>query len=397
MMHGCSREDGSIVAPQGYALECLDVKTTMNITTSILCSTWAFKLVVGGNKSAAVADAFIPRHEKISNRSTTLCGNTEELVLQVSQHESAQDMWSALKTRFVGADRVREARLQTLQSEFEALKMSNGETINEFAAKLSRLASKSNSLGSTINNRTLVKKLLGSVPDKFIAIVASIEQFANLSVMSFQEAIGRLKAFEERTRPKDQVPKEINCCSPTKTGRPRKGKRAQKDLAGVAAGPPLGVEYEVGEQEAGIKISLKRFETRDKNCWFLVNGAGNHMTGNQELFAELDQGMVGRVRFGDGSCVDIKGNGKIVLECKTGEQRVLANVYFIPTLKSNIISLGQMTEIGYEIKMKHEFIWVKEEDGTLLMNVPRSLNRLYKILLKAVNPMCLLANCANRA
>ncbi|KAD6453503.1 hypothetical protein E3N88_08208 [Mikania micrantha] len=48
------------------------------------------------------------------------------------------------------------------------------------------------------------KKLLGSVPDRFIAIVALVEQFADLSFMSFQEAIGRLKAFEERIKPKDE-------------------------------------------------------------------------------------------------------------------------------------------------------------------------------------------------
>ncbi|PWA39644.1 zinc finger, CCHC-type [Artemisia annua] len=45
-----------------------------------------------------------------------------------------------------------------------------------------------------------VRKLLGSVPEKFIQIVAAIEQFADLNKMSFQEAVGRLKAFEERTK-----------------------------------------------------------------------------------------------------------------------------------------------------------------------------------------------------
>ncbi|KAD4179466.1 hypothetical protein E3N88_28057 [Mikania micrantha] len=34
------------------------------------------------------------------------------------------------------------------------------------------------------------------------------------------------------------------------------------------------------------------------------------MTGNMEMFAKLDKGVIGKARFGDGSCVDIKGNIK---------------------------------------------------------------------------------------
>nr|GEU38648.1 zinc finger, CCHC-type [Tanacetum cinerariifolium] len=39
-----------------------------------------------------------------------------------------------------------------------------------------------------------------SVPEKFIQIVAAIKQFADLNTMPFQEAVGRLKAFEECTK-----------------------------------------------------------------------------------------------------------------------------------------------------------------------------------------------------
>ena len=38
------------------------------------------------------------------------------------------------------------------------------------------------------------------MPAKFIQIVAAIEQFADLNAMSFKEAVGRLKAYEERIK-----------------------------------------------------------------------------------------------------------------------------------------------------------------------------------------------------
>ena len=109
----------------------------------------------------------------------------EELVFQVSQFNTAKEIWEALKTRYVGVDRVREARLQTLETEFESLKMKVNESVDDFAARLGKIVTEVNSLGTVYEDKKLVKKLLASVPDRYVAIVASIEQFTDLNIMSF--------------------------------------------------------------------------------------------------------------------------------------------------------------------------------------------------------------------
>jgi hypothetical protein len=43
--------------------------------------------------------------------------------------------------------------------------------------------------------------------------------------------------------------------------------------------------------------------------WIFNTGASNHMTGARDAFSNLDAGVVGTVRFGDGSIVQIKGCG----------------------------------------------------------------------------------------
>lgn len=67
------------------------------------------------------------------------------------------------------------------------------------------------------------------------------------------------------------------------------------------------------------------------------------MTENLSFFSKLDKRVRGKVKFGDDSHIDIEGKGSIVFITRNGEQKVLSNVYFIPDLKSNIISLGQAT------------------------------------------------------
>lgn len=81
----------------------------------------------------------------------------------------------------------------------------------------------------------------------------------------------------------------------------------------------------------------------------------------------------------------------VTLEGKGGEQRVLEDVYYIPSLRNNIISLGQLDESGNKIAIQHGILWMFEQDGTLLMKVPRAPNRVNKINLKNVSPVCLFA------
>ena len=78
----------------------------------------------------------------------------------------------------------------------------------------------------------------------------------------------------------------------------------------------------------------------ETNIWYLDNRASNHMTGDRTKFKELDEKLIGNVKFGDGSIESIQVKGSTMFQCKNGDQRLLTKVYYIPNLKSNIISLG---------------------------------------------------------
>jgi hypothetical protein len=77
-------------------------------------------------------------------------------------------------------------------------------------------------------------------------------------------------------------------------------------------------------------------------------GATNHMTGCRSTFSDLDRNIHGTVRFGDGSVVQIEGMGTILFNYKDGEHRASIGVYYIPRLNTNIISVGQLDEIGFQ-------------------------------------------------
>lgn len=135
----------------------------------------------------------------------------------------------------------------------------------------------------------------------------------------------------------------------------------------------------------------------NSNLWYLDNGASNHMRGQLSKFRDFDKDVNVKVRFGDGSTVLIKRRGTIVLKCKNGEERLLKDVYYIPKLCNNIISLGQLSEDGNKVILNGAHLWDYNKDRKLIMKVKRSMNRLYKIIIESSSSECMLSKCDENA
>ena len=59
------------------------------------------------------------------------------------------------------------------------------------------------------------------------------------------------------------------------------------------------------ERKVVLELHLTRGEETASDTWFLDNGASNHMTGDAEKFKVLDETITRKVRFGDGSSMEI--------------------------------------------------------------------------------------------
>jgi hypothetical protein len=131
--------------------------------------------------------------------------------------------------------------------------------------------------------------------------------------------------------------------------------------------------------------------------WYLDTGASSHMTGERGMFSSLDESVRGKVRFGDGSVVEICGRGSVVFQCLTGDHRALGDVYFIPALRSNIISLGQLDENGSKITICDGVMCILDRPRKILARVNRTRNRLYTVRLQLSTPVSLLAKHEDEA
>ncbi|XP_074336142.1 uncharacterized protein LOC141673305 [Apium graveolens] len=239
--------------------------------------------------------------------------------------------------------------------------MKDGEKLEYFYLRLNGLVTNIRALVEEVKDNYVVKKLLCTVPQRFLQIVSTKEQFSDLETLTVEDTIGSLKAHEERTKRQaddgngqfllteeewskreslegkllltreEWIKRNDNKGSgEADYKKPRKDKdqKQKLNMSQIEDSEPalLIAEQEdtenndmvVSEEKVMPKLG-QDLERMESNLWYLDNGASNNMSGQCSKFCNLDKNMTGKVRFGDCSTVDIKGKGSIIFVCKNGE------------------------------------------------------------------------------
>ena len=100
------------------------------------------------------------------------------------------------------------------------------------------------------------------------------------------------------------------------------------------------------------------------------------MCGKKELFDNLDESFSTSVKLGDNSSMVVIGKGNIRM-LMNGIVQVITEVFYVPGLKNNLLSVGQLQEKGPAIFIQHGTCKIYHPERGLIMVTAMSSNRMF--------------------
>ena len=100
-----------------------------------------------------------------------------------------------MKVAYEGTTKVKISRLQLITLKFEALKMSEDESVSDYNERVLEIANESLLLGEKIPDSKIVRKVLRSLPRKFDMKVSVIVEAHDINTLKLDGLFGSLLTF----------------------------------------------------------------------------------------------------------------------------------------------------------------------------------------------------------
>ena len=115
------------------------------------------------------------------------------------------------------------------------------------------------------------------------------------------------------------------------------------------------------------------------------------MTGHKDWFLSLDESANHKVRFADGSTISVEGHGKVVIQRKDGTAAYIEDVLYVPNMRCNLLSHGQLLEKKYKVIMEDNAMKVYDRSMKLIIKAPMTRNSTFKVGIQVMEHNCLQA------
>jgi len=325
--------------------------------------------------------------------------------------------------------------------------------IGEYFNKVLTITNQMKGCGETITDLMVVEKIMRSLPRKFDYIAVAIEESHDLAAMKVEELQSSLEAHEMRLvnrspiKKADQALKVHHFKSDEKKQQKKwRGQRTSGNCKSERS------DYDRGESDSAERKGRteKNFKKKDKskvecfNChklghysyechtdkgkkkrfqkreaymakedsdseplilmvtttaedsnskaesWYLDSGCSNHMTCHKEWLINFDAAKKSKVRFADDSYLEVEGSGDVVILRKNGSKAVISDVLFVPKMKCNLLSIGQLVQKGFTTVMgSYDKVEVFDAAKNLVLRSKLSKNRTFQVNIRVADVQCL--------
>jgi len=115
------------------------------------------------------------------------------------------------------------------------------------------------------------------------------------------------------------------------------------------------------------------------------------MTGNKKWFDKIDKRFIHSIKLGNDTSMTIHGKRDIKFQVQ-GRTQVISKVLYIPELRTNLLSVGQLQEKGVAIVIQNGECHIYHQERGLIISTPMSANKMFYVVASVVLSNCLQVN-----
>ena len=119
----------------------------------------------------------------------------------------------------------------------------------------------------------------------------------------------------------------------------------------------------------------------ESDSWYVDSGSAFHICNDRKFFTKLDENFKDNVKVANGVNVPVDGIGEGLIDFMDGEgqnyRKRMTNVYFVPELKGNLLSVTELTEKGFEVLFLKDICKIMLDGKTVA--VGDKVKKLYKL------------------
>jgi hypothetical protein len=157
------------------------------------------------------------------------------------------------------------------------------------------------------------------------------------------------------------------------TNCPQKNKN--KKVVGVVAGEALVLQFEIDFSLIACMASIAL-----GSVWYLDSGASFHMTGDKEIFSDLEErDLKIHIEMGGDGRYSATSIGTITFQRDSGKPFQLKYVMHVPGLKKNLVSVAMLEDIGYDVVFSDGKAFLRHKTMSQVKKIGIQVKNLYKL------------------
>ncbi|XP_019455136.1 PREDICTED: uncharacterized protein LOC109356264 [Lupinus angustifolius] len=257
---------------------------------------------------------------------------------KIQNATTAKKTWDILIRSHSGADKIEKVKLQTLRKQYELIQMKESDKVGDYFTKVIIITNQMKGCGEVVTDLMIIENIMRSLPQKFDYIVVAIEESKDISRMKIEELQSSLEAHEMRLLERNPIKNPEQALKATNFRDEYshkimrwKGKKSRGDLDWSKSSNRRG--------RPRRNLKQKKYDKRNVECFKChKNGHYSH----KEWLADFDPSKQSSIKFADDNTLEVEGTGDVVILRKNGSSALIFDVLFIPGVKCNLLSIGQL-------------------------------------------------------